>query len=240
MTVRIITDSTADVTPEAARQLNIGVVALKVLFGHEEYRDGIDLNIEEFYAKLTGSGQLPTTSQPSPNDFLTEYEKAKAAGEEILVLTLSSQLSGTCQSAQLAKDYCEYEPIYIVDSLSATIGTQLLLREAIRLRDAGQSARQIAAQLDQLKSRIVVLAAVDTLEFLVKGGRLSKAAGFAGSLLGIHPMITLEEGKLSVLGKARGKKATLQLFWQQMEKLGNAGSSGGTDLWLYGKPGSGQ
>ena len=220
MTVRIITDSTADVTPEAARQLNIGVVALKVLFGHEEYRDGIDLNIEEFYAKLTGSGQLPTTSQPSPNDFLPEYEKAKAAGEEILVLTLSSQLSGTCQSAQLAKDYCEYEPIYIVDSLSATIGTQLLLREAIRLRDAGQSARQIAAQLDQLKSRIVVLAAVDTLEFLVKGGRLSKAAGFAGSLLGIHPMITLEEGKLSVLGKARGKKATLQLFWQQMEKLG--------------------
>lgn len=133
---------------------------------------------------------------------------------------MSSQLSGTCQSAQLAKDYCEYEPIYIVDSLSATIGTQLLLREAIRLRDAGQSARQIAAQLDQLKSRIVVLAAVDTLEFLVKGGRLSKAAGFAGSLLGIHPMITLEEGKLSVLGKARGKKATLQLFWQQMEKLG--------------------
>ena len=95
MTVRIITDSTADVTPEAARQLNIGVVALKVLFGHEEYRDGIDLNIEEFYAKLTGSGQLPTTSQPSPNDFLTEYEKAKAAGEEILERTLSSQLSGT-------------------------------------------------------------------------------------------------------------------------------------------------
>lgn len=180
MTVRIITDSTADVTPEAARQLNIGVVALKVLFGHEEYRDGIDLNIEEFYAKLTGSGQLPTTSQPSPNDFLTEYEKAKAAGEEILVLTLSSQLSGTCQSgSSWRRNYCEYEPFILSDSLSATIGTQLLLREAIRLRDAGQSARQIAAQLDQLKSRIVVLAAVDTLEFLVKGGRLSKAAGFA-------------------------------------------------------------
>ena len=213
MTVRIITDSTTDVTPAAARQLNLGVVPLKVLFGQEEYRDGIDLTMEEFYTKLTSNDQLPTTSQPSPNDFLTEFEKAKAAGEEIVVLTLSSQLSGTYQSAQLAKDYCEYEPIYIVDSLSATIGTQLLLREAIRLRDAGQSASQIAQQLEQLKERVTILAAVDTLEYLVKGGRLSKAAGFAGSLLGIHPMITLAEGKISVLGKARGKKATLQLFW---------------------------
>ena len=220
MTVRIITDSTTDVTPAAARQLNLGVVPLKVLFGQKEYRDGIDLTMEEFYTKLTSNDQLPTTSQPSPNDFLTEFEKAKAAGEEIFVLTLSSQLSGTYQSAQLAKDYCEYEPIYIVDSLSATIGTQLLLREAIRLRDAGQSASQIAQQLEQLKERVTILAAVDTLEYLVKGGRLSKAAGFAGSLLGIHPMITLAEGKISVLGKARGKKATLQLFWQQMEKLG--------------------
>lgn len=220
MSVRIITDSTADVTPKMAQELNLGVVPLKVLFGKEEFRDGLDLSIDDFYNRLVQSEQLPTTSQPSPNDFLSEFEKAKEKGEEILVLCLSSQLSGTYQSAVLAKSYCEAEKIVIVDSQQATIGTQLLLQEAIRMRNAGADAKTIAGRLEAIKGRVTILALVDTLDYLVKGGRLSKAAGFAGSLLGIHPMITLEEGKLAVLGKARGKKATLELFWQKMQQKG--------------------
>ena len=220
MSLRIITDSTADITPAMAQAMNVSIVPLKVLFGTQEYRDGIDLSIEDFYKKLTSSDQLPTTSQPSPNDFLVEFEQAKQAGDEVLVLCLSSELSGTYQSAVLAKNVCEYDEIHIVDTLQATIGTQILLNEALRMRQAGSTAAQIAGRLNELKHRVTILAVVDTLEYLVKGGRLSRAAGFAGSLLGIHPMITLDQGKLVVLGKARGRKATLELFRREMEKKG--------------------
>ena len=220
MSVRIIVDSTTDVTPEIAEKYHLGLVPLKVIFDKTEFRDRFDLSVEEFYQRLASSSQLPTTSQPSPNDFVVEYEKAIAEGEDIVMITISSQLSGTYQSACLARTYCEHDNIYVVDSLQATIGTQLLLKEAIRLRDEGKSAREIAEFLEEIKGNISILAIVDTLEYLVKGGRLSKAAGFAGSLLGIHPVITLQDGKIEVLGKARGKKATMELVWKELVKRG--------------------
>lgn len=221
MSVRIVTDSTADFTVEEMKSYNISVVPLKVLFGTEEYRDGIDLTADQFYHKLTTGGVLPTTSQPSPNDFLHYFKQAKEEKDEVVAILLSAAISGTCQSALLAKEYCEYEAIEVVDSQQTTISMKLLVLEAIRLRDAGKGYKEIATEIERLKEKVTLKASLDTLEYLVKGGRLSKAAGFAGSLLGIRPLISLVEGKVAVLSKARGKKNAVEAILKEINKDGD-------------------
>ena len=200
--VRILTDSAADFSEELARQLNVEVLPLGVTFEDGmAYRDRVDLQPEEFYEKLAACEKLPKTSQPNLGDVLTAFENARDAGDEMVAIFISSQLSGTYQSACMAADTVEYPGIHVVDSLNAAMGQHLLVRLAVRLRDEGFSATQIAARLDREKYRVCQLAIVDSLKYLHKGGRLSGAVAVAGGLLGIKPVICLEDGKVKLAGK---------------------------------------
>ena len=216
MKTRIIVDSTADLLPEYKNRVH--VVPLTVRFGDDEYIDGVTIDRRSFYEKLIESDVLPATSQATPDAFAKEYEAAKAAGESAVVITLSSNLSGTYQSAVIASE--GYENIHIVDSGSAAIGGGIFVEMALRLLDAGLEAEEIARKLEEEKKNIVVVALVDTLEYLKKGGRISKTAAFAGAVLNIKPVLSLINGEINILGKARGSKLGNNLLVQQIEKAG--------------------
>jgi len=216
MSVRIIIDSTADMMPAVkARCL---VVPLTVHFGEEEYIDGITINHKQFYEKLVETDVMPSTSQANPEAFAKVYEQVRAAGDSAVVLALASKLSGTCQSAVIAAS--DYEEIFVVDSESAAIGSGILAEYALKLADEGISAREIASRLNEQKNRIHVIAMVDTLEYLWKGGRLSKTAAVAGGILNIKPVLAIQEGEIRVLGKARGSKQANNLLKTEIEKAG--------------------
>lgn len=211
--IRIITDSTADIDLEQAKELAIDIVPLKVIIDGKEYKDRIDLQPTQFYQLLSDNDALPTTSQPSPQEFLTLYEEAKDQGDSVVVMTLSSQISGTYQSAMIAKDLAEYDNIYVVDSLNATQGLRLLVEKAIVLRTEGKTASEMFDILDIYKHRVCILAIVDTLEYFYKGGRLSKASAVAGTMLKLKPVVGLNNGTLELIAKARGtQKATLKII----------------------------
>ena len=193
-------------------------VPLTVHFGQEEYIDGVTIDNKTFYEKLVESDVLPTTSQAAPNDFIKEFEKAKQAGEAAVVITLASRFSGTYQSAVIAAE--DYENIYVVDGASAAMGTGILVELAFRLLDAGASAQEIAKAMETEKERIVVVALVDTLEYLKRGGRISKTAAFAGGVLNIKPVLSVVDGRIRVLGKARGSKMGNNLLVQEIDKAG--------------------
>ncbi len=216
MKTRIIVDSTADLMPAIKKRVN--VVPLTVHFGDEEYIDGVTIDHKTFYEKLVESDVLPTTSQATPDAFLREYEKAKQAGESAVVITISSKLSGTYQSAVIAAE--EYENIYIVDSGSAAMGSGILVELALKLADEGLDTQAIAERLEEEKKKIVVVALVDTLEYLKKGGRVSKTVAFAGTVLNIKPVLSVIEGQIHMLGKARGSKMGNNLLVQEIQKAG--------------------
>ncbi|NLK28883.1 MAG: DegV family protein [Clostridiales bacterium] len=220
MAIRIITDSTSDIRKEEANKMNISVIPLKVLFGDKEYKEGIDITIEGFYQKLVEADKLPTTSQPSPDDFLDHFIKAKEAGDSVIVILIAGNLSGTVQSATIAKEMAEYSKIYIVDSLNAITGLRLLVEHAVKLRDQGIEVEEIVASLNELKERIVLLAMVDTLEYLHKGGRLSKSSAILGSLLKFKPVITLKDGAIGVVGKARGINKGIAKILETIDEMG--------------------
>ena len=209
-------DSTADLVPEI--KARVYTVPLTVHFGQEEYIDGVTIDHRTFYEKLVESDVLPTTSQATPNDFIEEFEKAKQAGEAAVVITLASKFSGTYQSAVIAAS--EHENIYVVDGTSAAMGTGILAELAFRLLDAGMSAKEIADALEEEKKKIVVVALVDTLEYLKRGGRISKTAAFAGGVLNIKPVISVTDGEIHLLGKARGSKMGNNLLVQEIDKAG--------------------
>ena len=183
MSVRIITDSSADLMPEDIARLNVEVVRMTVRFGERAYQDGVDLSKAEFYRLLAEGKDNPATSQPTPDDFLTQFQAVKEAGAQAVVLPISSKLSGTFQSAMIAKDLCEYEGIHIVDSLSAAAGLQLLVEHACNLRDRGASAPEIVKALEEIKGRVRIFALIDTLEYLRRGGRLSNFQAGLGTCL---------------------------------------------------------
>lgn len=211
--IKIITDSTADIDLNYAKQLHIDIVPLKVIINGQEYKDRIDLQPEEFYDLLAHSENLPTTSQPSPQDFASIFSQAKENGDSVIVITLSSVISGTYQSAHIAKDMVDYPHIYIVDSLGTTQMQRLVVLKAVALRDENKSAQDIYYELEDYKHRIRLFAFVDTLEYLYKGGRLSKTAATAGTLLKFKPIIGFKEGKLEMFTKARGtQKATAKII----------------------------
>jgi len=216
MNTRIIVDSTADLVPEFEKRVH--TVPLTVRFGDEEFIDGVTINNQIFYEKLIESDVLPTTSQATPDDFAREFEKAKAAGEAAVVITVASKFSGTYQSAKIAA--LEYENVYVVDSGSAAMGSGILVELACRLLDEGRSAEEIAKALETEKEKIIVVALVDTLEYLKKGGRISKTVAFAGAMLNIKPVLSVAGGEISMLGKARGSKMGNNLLVQQIEKAG--------------------
>ncbi len=210
MATRIITDSSADLTAQEAEALHVHIVSMSIQFGDRSYLDGVDLSKPEFYQLLAAGKDSPTTAQPTPADFLTPLEEAKEAGDEAVVIPLSSQLSGTYQSAVIAKDMCEYSPIQVVDSRSASAGIHLLVEEACRLRDSGASAQEIAQALEALKGRVRIFALIDTLEYLRRGGRLSNLQASLGTVTKLKPVISVREGAVMVVGKAFGVSAAMK------------------------------
>lgn len=223
MKVHLVVDSTADVS-EAIRA-RLTVVPLTVHFGSEEYVDGVTISKQEFYEKLIESDVLPSTSQATPAAFSEVFAGIAERGESAVVLTISSKLSGTCQSAMIAA--ADYPGIYVVDSQSAATGTGILAELALRLIDGGMSAADVAARLEAERENVCLVALLDTLEYLKRGGRISKAAAFAGSMLSIKPVISLRQGEVVVLGKARGSRQGNNLLAAQID------AAGGVD---YDKP----
>ena len=224
MSVKIIIDSTADISAEIKEKLT--VVPLTVCFGETEYIDGVTINHKQFYEKLIESDVLPTTSQPTPDAFMKVYEEATKNGDSAVVVTISSKLSGTYQSACIAAE--EYKgKVYVVDSKNAAIATGVLAELAVILADNGMEAESIAERLTEEREKVCLVAMLDTLEYLQKGGRISKTVAFAGGLLGIKPVISLKDGEVVILGKARGSKQGNNLLIKQIE------DNGGVD---YDKP----
>ncbi len=209
---RIIIDSTTDMA--ASFMDKVMVVPLMISFGEKEYADGIELSRDEFYRKLESGKTLPKTSQASPAAFESVYREVRENGMNGVVITVSSDLSGTYQSACIAA--ADYPGIYVVDSKNATIGAGILAEYAIICAENGMPADRIAEELENKKNDICLVAMLDTLEYLWKGGRLSGAAAIAGGLLNIKPVITIKDGAVVVLGKARGAKKANNLLVEQI------------------------
>ncbi len=219
MSVQIIIDSASDLTKEQIKTLGVTCIPLKTIFGEEEFLDGVTLSHQEFYEKLIESDCLPTTSQIPPHEYESAFAAVKAAGDTAVVIVLSSRLSGSFQSANIALEGYE-DCIRLVDSENVCLGEQILVQYACRLRDEGKSAREIAAALDAKKKDIRVIALLDTLEYLKRGGRISGAAALAGNLLSIKPVIAIVDGEVAVLGKARGSKNGNNMLMQEIGKTG--------------------
>ncbi len=216
MSVRIVIDSTVDVAPELAERFV--TVPLTVTFGNQEFIDGVTITHHEFYNRLIESDVLPTTSQATPGAFDQVLSEIAQAGGTAVILTLAHQLSGTCQSARLAA--AEYREFYVVDSGSVTIGAGILAEYALNCADRGMTARQIAAALEEKKKDVRLIAMLDTLEYLKRGGRISATVAFAGGLLNIKPVVNIEDGVIHVLGKARGSRQANNLLVQEIQKAG--------------------
>ena len=217
MSVQIIVDSTADlVAPVRAR---VQVVPLTIRFGDEEYIDGVTIDSKQFYEKLIESDVLPTTSQATPFAFEEAFAKATAEGDEVVCITCSSKLSGTYQSAMIAAEEFPGK-VFVVDSQTIAIGSGILTEYALGLVDRGLDGEHICWKLLQKREDIRVLALLDTLEYLKKGGRISKTVAFAGGLLNIKPVVCIEAGEIKLLGKARGSRQGNNLLCQEIEKAG--------------------
>lgn len=209
--VQILIDSSADLSAQECASLGLEMVSMNVNIGGEEHVDGVTLSKDAFYALLCSSEEFPKTSQPSPELFAARFEQAKADGTEVVCILLSSSLSGTCQSAHLAKDMAGCDNVCIVDSLSATAGIRLLAMHALRMAQNGACAAEIASALEELKGRIRICAALDTLEYLAKGGRLGKAAANIGTMFHLKPVITVTgDGEVDVIDKQIGKVRAMQ------------------------------
>lgn len=222
MTVRIITDSASDITAAdiaAAGNPALTVLPLSVTFGQTTYEDGVDLSHRRFYELLVEGDDLPMTGQVNPYAFEQAIAQAREAGEEVVVITLSGKLSGTNASAMTAAAAFE-DGVYVVDSKSVTVGERILVDYALRLVGEGLGAADIACALEQAREDIHVVGLLDTLEFLRRGGRIPASAAALGKLLSIKPVITITDGVVELLGKARGSKNGRNLLTQQVEAAG--------------------
>ncbi len=217
MKVKIVVDSTADLRPELEEK--VSVVPLSVHFGERTYVSGVDITPRQFYEMLVESDELPTTSQPSPFLFEEAFEKAVSEGYDVVCLTCSGKLSGTNQSANIAA--AEFPgKVHVVDSGSVAIGLAILAEYALYLVDAGYSAEEIVLKLMRKREKIRILALVDTLEYLKKGGRISATVALAGGLLNIKPVLSVCNGEISLVGKARGSRQGNNLLVQEIAKAG--------------------
>ena len=205
MAIRIITDSAADYSAQEIKKRQITCIPMTVTFGDKEYLDGRDITKEEFFRLLTEGKDFPKTSQPSPSNFLSCFEEAKEAGVTVIAFLISGELSGTLLYATLAKGMAEYENIFIIDSRIATLGMRILVDRAVKMRDAGRTAQEIVTEIENLKPRLRLFAGLDTLEYLAKGGRLSKTTAALGNLANLKPIITFTaDGNVSLCGKQMG------------------------------------
>ena len=219
--IRILTDSASVILPAEAEQLGVTVIPLNVtLEDGTVLRDGIDKTPSEYYALLKECHKLPTTSQPSPELFERFYQDAAAAGDEVLGIFLSHELSGTWQCARLAADLVNVDNVLFVDSANVCLGEGLLVRLAVQLRAAGKTLVQIATDLEHAKEHLHLVAAIDDLKYLRKGGRLPAAVAVAGGMLGIKPLITIQDGKVAMAGKARGLPGAYVALFKKVEEMG--------------------
>lgn len=217
--VKIITDSTCDIEAAQAAKLGIETIPLRVLFGDQSFEDGVDLSKADFYEKLAHAKVLPTTSQVNPDAFVKAFEAHVEAGDTVVCICISEKLSGTYQSAMIAKDMVKGD-IYVVDSNSATIGASILVRHAVKLRDAGKSASDIHAELCAMAKKVKLVAVVNTLKYLKMGGRISSTTAVVGGLLGISPIVAVEDGAVNSVGKVRGQKAAIAFMEQYIKDHG--------------------
>lgn len=219
MAVKIITDSASDISESEAKALGITMLPMSVRFGEEEFFDGVSITPTEFYEKLIESDTLPKTSQVTPFMFERAYAELTENGDEVIVITISSKLSGTYQSAKSAA--LDYDgKVFVVDSLNAAIGERLLCEYALSLIKQGKGAKEVASELEGSKGRIRLMALLNTLEYLKKGGRISAVTAFAGEVLGIKPVIAVIDGEVKLVGKARGSKNGENLLNELVKKSG--------------------
>ena len=210
MAVQIITDSTCDLTLEEARNLNVHMIHMRVVFEDAVYTDGVDIDKAQFYEKQAESKTLPKTTQVNPQEYCDAFQPLLDTGDEVMAVIMSSKLSGTYQSACIAKELVDGgERLHIVDSLNVTIGEGLLVREAVRLRDAGKSAAEIAAELEQLRHRVRFVAFIGTMKYLKMGGRISSTTAVVGTMLNISPVVAIVDGEVKSVGQVRGKQKIL-------------------------------
>lgn len=217
MKIRIITDSASDLL--APHRPEVTVLPMTITFGEEQFLDGVDLTHRQFYEKLIEGEALPTTSQIAPTQFEEAFRVAVDAGETVVAVVLSAKLSGTYQSACIAAEEFPGR-VFVVDSANATIGERILVERAVELMDQGLEASAIAAKLEEEKGDIRLVALLDTLEYLKRGGRVSASVALVGGLLAIKPVVAVRDGEVVVLGKARGSKNGNNLLVQEIQKTG--------------------
>ena len=215
--VRFIIDSSVDVAPQLRSRFTI--LPLPIRFGEEEYLDGVTISSREFYRKLVKSDVTPATSQATPYTYGKYFREAVEAGEDVICLTLSSKLSGTWQNATLAAEEFPGR-VFVVDGRNVTITSAVLAQYGLQLLDAGKSAAEVAEILTRERDNIHLIAIVNTMEYLCRGGRVSRTAAVTGELLSIKPLIGMKGGEPIVLGKARGAKNAVKMFRQEVEKTG--------------------
>ena len=218
--IRIITDSAADFEPRELAQLNIDCIPLTVAFGDTEFQENLTLTKDQFYGLLRTSGHTPKTSQASPQVLMDLFEQAHAQGDEAIYISLSSGISGTYQNAVMTKNLLGYDTCHVVDSLNATGGQRLIVEHAVKLRDEGKSAAEIIAGIEEIRSRIVLFACIDTLEYLYKGGRISQTVYKLGTMANIKPIITVEaDGGIAVPAKAMGMRKGMDTLCKKQETI---------------------
>ncbi len=216
--VRIITDSAADFEPHELEQLNVTCIPLSVMLGETEYQENVNLSKDQFFALLAETGASPKTAQPSPTYLMEAFEEAKKAGDEVVYIALSSALSGTYQSAVMTREDAESDSLFVLDSKNATGGQRLLVEYAVRLRDEGKSAAQIAEAVEAIRDKIVLYACIDTLEYLYRGGRISHTVYKLGTMAQVKPVIRVtEEGAIEVPAKAMGMRKGMDLLCKRIE-----------------------
>ena len=219
MKVKILIDSASDINLQEANEMGVELAPIEVRFAEEVYADGVDLLPEQFYDKLIESAELPKTSQINSFTFEEKYKKLIDEGFDVVVITISSKLSGTYRSAvTAAKNY--KDKVFVVDSLNASIGERLLCRYALELIEKGFTAKEVARKLDDAKGKINLLALLDTLLYLKKGGRISAVTAIAGQMLSIKPVIGVIGGEVKLVGKAMGSKKGNNLLNTLVQKKG--------------------
>lgn len=217
--IKILVDSASDIEKNEADESGIYLIPMKVRFGDEEYSDGVNLSHREFFEKLIESSELPQTSQINEFDWEESFKSLTADGSEVIAITISSKLSGTYACAVKAAEKFGGK-VHVVDSIEACIGERVLLQYALKLLKEGNSAAEIVKELDDKKNKIQLLAVLDTLSYLRKGGRISSVAAIAGEMLSIKPVISVVKGEIKLVGKAIGSKKSNNLLNQLVEKCG--------------------
>lgn len=210
--IRILTDSAADILPKEAAEKDLEVVPLTISFPEAEYDPSQDEDFSQFYSLLQSEKKFPTTSQPAPEAFIAPFEAAKKAGDPLVAILISSGLSGTLQSARVAKDAVGYDGIHLIDSRCAIMAQRILVEYATKLRSARETVDSLVKKVESVRDRVRVFGMLDTLTYLYKGGRLSRTVALAGNLLHIKPVITAKDGVIAVVGRGRNDQALIDRF----------------------------